>query len=159
MKKIISAILIFFLLFSCCLAEEDEEDIWISKELHVIANLLNGRAKPSKKSTVEARFDKYDTVEATGEWSNNHEWVEVMGGESGTVWCSIQYVSEIYEPVIYENRGRQRIKIRKKPIDGRVVAYLYGGKTIKITQIVNGWGKSKKGWIDMSYLVEGDPEE
>lgn len=152
MKKLI-CILFALLLCSSCLAEDYEED-FTSKKLYVTANLLNGRATPSKKAKIEARFDKYDCVEATGEWSKNHEWVEVYGGETETVWVSIKYVTEITDPVVFENRGKEKVKIRKKPFDGKVIAYLKGGKTIEISQIVNGWGKCRSGWIDMSYLVE-----
>ena len=154
MKKLIC--LLFAVLFLCsyAFADDEEEELLISKELYVTANLLNGRQSPSKKASVEAIFDRNDCLEATGEWSKNHEWVEVYGGETGTVWCSIKYLSEIREPVTYENRGKAKIKIRKKPFDGKVISYLRGGRTIEILQIVNGWGRCKLGWIDMSYLVE-----
>lgn len=153
MKKLIALLISIILLCSFAFAEEIEED-WTSKKLYVTATLLNGRATPSKKATVEARFDKYDIVKATGEWSKNHEWVEVCGGETGTVWCAVKYLSEITQPVIYRNMSQSKIKIRKKPFNGTVVKYLKPNKTIEILQIVNGWGRSKSGWIDISYLVE-----
>ena len=154
MKKLISLIVAFTLLCTFAVAEEEEDEIYVSEKLYVTATLLNGRATPSKRGSIEARFDKYDSVVPTGEWSTNYEWVEVYGGETGVVWCSIKYLTEIFEPVRYFNRSKGKVKIRKKPFIGKVISYLKPGKTVEITQIVNGWGKCKRGWIDMSYLEE-----
>jgi len=156
MKKfiLILAVLLFVL---PCFAEEEYPDA--SEKLYVTAKLLNGRAQPSKKSTVEAFFDKGDTVIPTGRWSTNYEWVEICGGETGTVWCHIKYLSEIVEEKYYINPEiKSKVKIRRHPVNGKVVDYLKGGKKVKITRIVNGWGRCSKGWIDMDYLEEYDDE-
>ena len=123
-------------------------------DLQVTASVLNGRAWPRKSAKVEAFWDDGDWVESTGKWSNDHQWVEIYGGEDGTVWCSIRYLTERPMPFKVQNEGRKSVKIRKTPVDGKVVGYLKSGQTTTITQVVLGWGKCKSGWIDIGYLVE-----
>lgn len=120
----------------------------------VIASQLNGRAWPTTKSRQEAFFDYGDMVEATGKWSEDKKWVEIKGGEGGTVWCMAKYLTERTDSFVASNEGRKAVKIRKSPVDGKVVGYLKGGKTVKISQVILGWGKCKTGWIDLSYLCE-----
>ena len=119
----------------------------------VTATLLNGRANPTKKSTIEARFDKNDILQTTGEWSDNYHWIEVVGGETGTVWVFIDYITED-EPFSAINKDYKRVKIRSSPVDGRVVGYLNKDCEVEIEQTVFGWGKCKKGWIDLYFLEE-----
>lgn len=114
------------------------------------ANLLNGRAKPSKRAKIEARFDRGDEVIATGQWSDDRKWVEVYGGETGVVWCDARYLTETVDEIVVCNLGYNKIKIRKRPIDGRVTGYLYKGRELHIDRIVLGWGHCKKGWIDLN---------
>lgn len=152
MKRLLIFLLAVIMILPCFAEEEQEED-YTSPYLYVTANLLNGRRNPSKRSQVETIFDKGDALTPTGEWSKDHKWVEIYGGESGIVWCNIKYLNEIKEPEIYTNRGKQKVKIRKRPFDGKVISYLKGGRSIEVTQIVNGWGKTRRGWIDLSYLV------
>ena len=147
MRKGLYLLIVLLFLFSAAGAEEH---IF----LKVTATQLNGRARPSKKAKVEAFWDYWDTVEATGEWSYDREWIEIKGGEGGTVWCNIRYLTEIFEPVKMKNADYPSIKIRKKPEKGGVVGYLKKNRTVEITQVVLGWGKCKKGWIDMSLLTE-----
>lgn len=115
--------------------------------------LLNGRAAPRKKASIEAFFDFGDILVPTGYWSKDHKWVEVAGGETGTVWVYIQYVSErSHYKVTNENNGT--IKIRKWPVVGKVTGYVKHGQTIDIEQKVLNWGKTKHGWVDLDYFVE-----
>lgn len=148
MKKLILILVSLFIFASAC--AEDYND------LYVTATKLNGRYKPSKRTAIEACFDYGDALKPTGNWSKDYKWVEVYGGESGSVWCSIQYVTEITEPKTYINPDRTKIKIRKSPVKGTVVAYLKYNRKVEITQVVQGWGKCNKGWIDLSYLEEYD---
>lgn len=118
----------------------------------VTATMLNGRAKPTTKSTIEAFFDRGDLVEPTGKWSDDRQWVEVVAGETGTVWCAAGYLTECPEPVYFINDYGASVKIRRSPVDGKVVGYLKPDETLLITQVVLGWGKSDKGWINIGYL-------
>ncbi len=124
-------------------------------KLFVTASQLNGRARPSKKATVEASFFKGDELKALG-WSRDQKWVEVEGGETGTVWVWWEYVDEQEEDIsVWWNGYGSRVRIRKTP-EGRVCGYLKKDAEIEITQVVLGWGKSNRGWIDLSYLTKED---
>ena len=121
----------------------------------VTAKLLNGRMTPDKGSAKTAFFDKGDTIELTGRWSNDHEWVEVIAGEAGNCWVSKSYVTERTESFMVYNRDYNKIKIRKKPSDkSKVSGYLRKGRGIEITKVLLGWGKCKLGWIDLYYVEE-----
>lgn len=146
MKRLI-VLLLLLATFSSGLAED-------KVLLRVTATQLNGRARPSTKSKVEAFWDYWDYVEATGKWSNDKEWIEVKGGECGTVWCSAKYLTEISDPIKAKNTDYKSIKIRSRPENGKVIGYLKKNKTVTITQVVLGWGKCRKGWIDMNLLTE-----
>lgn len=122
-------------------------------KMYVIASQLNGRAFPTKKAQVEARFDYGEIITATGNWSDDMKWVEIKAGENGTCWCKADYLTERLHTFTVENEHDSRIKIRKIP-NGKVKAYLGAGKKTKITQVVLGWGKCSKGWVDLSYLIE-----
>ena len=128
-----------------------------STKLYVTANLLNGRANPRKTATIEARFDHGDDLEPTGDWSDDHHWIEVRGGETLTVWVYIDYVTERKTEFKAKNTKFKKVKIRSRPIDGKLQGYLKKGKTVTITRVVLGWGRCSKGWIDMSYLEEVEP--
>ena len=107
---------------------------------------------------MEAIYDFGDRLEPTGEWSYDRQWVEVVGGESGTVWVNAKYVSEEWGVFIYRNTENGRVKIRKKPVDGKVVGYLGRNRTVEIDRVVLGWGHCKRGWIDMGYLEKEEGE-
>lgn len=123
-------------------------------DMYVTAKLLNGRATPSKKGTKEALFDKGDKVQATGEWSKDHHWVEIIGGETGTVWCDIRYLTERKGAFMVRNNGSTPVKIRKNPFNGKLTGYLKKGKAVVIEQVVLGWGRCEKGWINLYYVDE-----
>ena len=137
---------------------EDEEHIE-PVYLTVIASQLNCRAFPTTKSHKEAFFDYGDVIEATGKWSEDYKWIEVVAGEGGSAWCMAKYLTERTDSFIASNEGRKSVRIRKSPVDGRVMGYLRPEKTVKITQVVLGWGKCKKGWIDLGYLCEVEEKE
>lgn len=122
--------------------------------MFVTANRLNGRATPRKKGRIEALFDQGDDLLATGEWSEDHNWIEVVGGETGCVWVSINYVTERKYSFEAKNLEHKTVKIRSRPFDGRVTGYIRKGRKVEITQVVLGWGKTKKGWVDLFYLEE-----
>lgn len=105
---------------------------------------------------METQFDCGFDLEATGEWSNDRRWVEVYGGECGTVWCDIRYVTERPEEFMVCNIDYPKIKIRKTPVDGKVIGYLKKDKEVYIDRVVLGWGHCKQGWIDLSLVYEED---
>ena len=121
---------------------------------YVQADLLNGRAEPTKSSGIESFFDYGDIIEATGKWSDDYRWVEVYGGEPGSVWVKISYVSERKGHCLFKNEDYNKVKIRKRPVQGKVIGYIKRGQSIDISQVVLGWGKCDKGWVDLSFLNE-----
>lgn len=122
--------------------------------MYVTASLLNGRATPSKKATVEARFDRGDDVETLG-WSKNHHWIEVIGGETGTVWVWWEYLTERTDEFYVWNNYGSKVKIRSEPF-GRVIGYLKNDGELIIDRVIFGWGHSKQGWVNLEYLTEED---
>lgn len=150
---ILAVVWIYNIITDVGLAEVEGEPVTV----YVTANRLNGRAAPKKKSHVEAMFDYGDKLSATGKWSRDHKWIEVEGGEGGTVWVDIRYVSEIKQPAVIMT-DVTKVKIRKTPFDGRVSGYLKHGKELEVDQVVLGWAHCDKGWIDLGYcyFVEED---
>ena len=142
------ALWILLLLYTAPIKAEEIEPT----DFYVTASLLNGRAKPSKKSSIEARFDYGDSITAI-DWSNNHHWIEVNGGETGTVWVWWEYVTERTDEFTATNNNSYKVKIRQEP-GGRLVGYLKPGKTVEIDRVIFGWGHCSKGWIDLDYLTE-----
>lgn len=122
--------------------------------LYVTANQLNGRASPSKAGLPEMLYDNGDILYATGRWSSDHMWVEVLGGENPTVWVNIKYVTGRKDAFAVTPQYYGKFKIRNKPVDGRVVGYVRDDQTIQINQVVLGWGKCKKGWVDLDNFIE-----
>ena len=104
---------------------------------------------------VVAFFDRGDILEATGEWSDDHEWVEVTGGEAGTCWVHRKYITERIEPFKVINKRYKTVKIRKKPSEkGKLTGYLNKGRSIEVVQVLMGWGRTRLGWIDLYFVDE-----
>lgn len=142
------------LLADVLIRSAEAEDIEYA-DLYVTADVLNGREWPTKKAQVGAIYDYGDTLKPTGRWKD--EWVEVEGGESGTVWVHYKYVSERILPFEVKNENNGKIKVRSKPGGkGTVRGYVKRGKTIEIDQVVLGWGHFSKGWVDLEYFIEED---
>ena len=157
-RFIIEAVLVGLIAFAVITALHDvgmAEDAEY-QPLYVVADVLNGRAHPTKKAPVEAVFDYGDQLIPTGKISKDRKWVEVAGGESGTVWVSIQYVSERFTEFTVINENNGKIKIRSKPVDGKIKGYVKRGKEIEIDRVVLGWGHCSKGWVDLEYFIEED---
>lgn len=151
---IVMTVVIFIAILTMPSSGKSED--WLeTTDLYVTAKLLNGRCRPSKKAKVESLFDRGDRLEAY-DWSKNHHWIEVKGGESGTVWVWYEYVTEQTEDYsVWINDYGSKIKIRKEPF-GKVIGYLDKGKELVITQVLLGWGKCDRGWIELRYLTEED---
>lgn len=140
MKKIVSIFLSSLIISTSASAET----------LYVTATKLNGRAKPTKNSTVEMRLERGDAVEPL-RFQNG--WVEVVGGEFGTAWLSMDYLSEIKEPKKFQNISGGRVKVRKSP-EGKHVDWIKTGKVVTVERIISGWGYTSRGWIDLQYFEE-----
>ena len=151
MKRILVVVLAALFIFASFAMSEE---IYDTVEMTVTARLLNGRDRPSKKGIIEAVFDRGDTVKAY-DWSENHHWIEVEGGESGSVWVWWSYLTERTDEFAVWNNWGAKVKIRKEPY-GRVIGYLEKDKETFIDQVVLGWGHCPKGWIDLKYLTEED---
>lgn len=107
---------------------------------------LNGRAEPDKHSEATMRLYSGDELEFV---STNGNWIEVVGGETGTSYVDSRYVSETFEPYSATNNSGGRVKIRES-IDGKVVGYVKAEKTVTISRTINGWGYIGKGWVLLS---------
>lgn len=122
-----------------------------AETLFVITNgdHLNGRARPDKSSDVEARFSNGEEVEAV---SIENGWVEVIGGETGTVWCKAEYLSSDNETsVIYRNVSGGRVFIRDEP-SGKKTGSVKAKRKITVTRHIGGWGYMGSGWVDLSFF-------
>lgn len=144
--RALSIALSFAMLCSVSIAEKPVN-------LTVQVRLLNGRSAPRKTASVEARFDYGDILEPTGEWSGDYKWIEVNGGETGTVWVYISYISERTHYTV-TNEKHRKVKIRRSPVNGKIVGYVKKGQSIDIEQKIGNWGKTKKGWVDLDYFFE-----
>lgn len=122
--------------------------------LTVTGSNLNCRMAANKHSYVVTELEKGQEIPSTGRWSKNHRWVEIDHPEFGRLWCSYEFLTERTDSFSVETLWDEPIKIRKQPVNGRVTGYLRKGKTIEITQVILGWGKCAKGWIDLEYCIE-----
>ena len=152
MKKFLVYVLVLLSLFSFAYANEETEESGL--KFYVIADSLNARMAPRKKSVVQTVLENGTVVTATGRWSKDHKWVEIDHSEFGLLWCSYKYVTERTDSFLIETLWDSPIKIRKEPISGRVTGYLKKGKTMEIYQVVLGWGRCSAGWIDLDYCIE-----
>ena len=132
-------------------AEEADESRVI---FTVTGSNLNTRMSANKSSYAMTELDKGQEIAGTGRWSKDKKWVEIDHPECGRLWCSYQFLTERTEPFLVETLWDEPIKIRKAPFNGKVKGYLKKGQTLEITQVVLGWGKCSKGWIDLEYCIE-----
>ena len=151
---LLSVIVFLFIVFIWVVIPTKSEDAVDTTEMFVTASLLNGRAKPNKNSSVEAKFDHGDEVTAF-DWSPDHHWIEIKGGETGTVWVWWEYLTERTDEFLVWNNWGTKIKIRSAPY-GRVIGYLKRDGELWIDKVVLGWGHSNRGWIELKYLTEED---
>lgn len=120
--------------------------------LYCTASTLNGRAEPSKKARVEAQFSYGDEMEVVGYTDN---WIEVVGGETGTVFVSAKYCASSLEKVKYQNTSGGRVIIRESPEGKKKNDWIKANKKVTISAEVDGWGYiADRGWIDLSYFNE-----
>lgn len=112
-------------------------------------SFLSGRAEPTKHSERTMRLYKGDEVEVVK--VRNDGWIEIVGGETGTSFVDARYVSETLESFKATNVSGGRVKVREC-INGKVVNYVKKGATVTISQTIFGWGRTKKGWVNLGYF-------
>lgn len=157
MKKIVClivALVCFFLCFTTDCAFGEEEDEICYNYLYVMSDSLRGRIRPGKKYHTVVEFDYGTPLTPTGRWSKDHQWLEIVSAENDLVWCSINYLTERKEVIHVFSLNDQRIAIRKCPGYGKVTGYVCKGQILEITQVIMGYGRCDKGWIDLSYFIE-----
>lgn len=121
----------------------------MAQSVTVLASELNGRDRPDMEGIIEARFFEGEALEAV---SLSGNWVEVEGGETGTVWCSADYLTE-REPFEATNTSGGRVHIRETP-DGKHIGYVGRGKSVTIERCVFGWGYMGTGWVALKHFSE-----
>jgi len=134
-------------------AEEDEEEPEYAP-LYVMTKSLNGRSRPGKKYPTIVEFEMWTPLQTTGRMSRDHQWIEIRSTEGDVVWCNVNYLSERTDLFYIYTLNRQPIKIRKNPGCGKVTGYAKKEQRLEITQVVMGYGKCSKGWVDLSYFIE-----
>lgn len=149
---VIFAVALFLSNFAYSEGIYDEE--FVDVPMYVVADELNLRTGPNKHSYAVAMAMDGDILHTAGEWSDNYRWIKVFHSEYGWLWCNYKYVTERTDEFYVETLWDTPIKIRNEAVTGRVTGYLRKGKQLKITQVVLGWGKSRQGWIDLSYCIE-----
>lgn len=142
---VISVIVVLLIVFSVgvACAEEDILYVCVNKDSY-----LNGRARPSTSAEITMKLYNGDTVEVVG---SHGEWIEIIGGESGTSFVKAKYISETLDPYTITNISGGRVRIRSC-IDGETVGYVKAGKSVKVTRTMLGWGYIGSGWVDLEYF-------
>ena len=116
---------------------------------------LNGRAAPNRHAQVEMRLQNGETVESL---SVSGGWVEILGGETGSVWCKAEYLSSTQESRFYRNNSGGRVFVRDS-IQGKKTGSVSANKVVSITRTINGWGFTGSGWVDLSFFKEKSNQE
>ncbi len=145
---LVSALLFALPLFHLAMADEAQ-----STPMYVtgVKSWLNGRAKPDRDSDVEARFTvgtEVDVYEVSGQWA------KVAGGETGYVWCSVEYLTSNppdSNPQTYTVRSNGRVRVRETP-DGDLVRWLEDDDTVQVQCWFDGWAYIGDGYIQQKYL-------
>lgn len=144
MRKIIIFVLLFLtIIINNAMAE--------STTLVVTVDELNGRAEPTTKSSVEMRLYKDDEVTFV---SYTDGWVEIIGGETGTVFCKAEYLSEKNANLgTYKNISGGRVHVRDS-IEGKRINSIAANKNIEVSSIILNWGYIGNGWVDLQYFEQ-----
>lgn len=97
-------------------------------------------------SDVEARFQCGDEVIV---YEVSSQWAKVAGGETGYVWCSVDYLSSNppdSDPQTYAVHSNGRVRVRETP-DGDLVRWLQDGDTVQVQSWFNGWAYIGDGYV------------
>lgn len=152
MKKLIAVLsaLCILLTASTAFGEEPEEDYGL---LYVMCKDFQGRIRPGKKFEALVSFDMWTPLKPTGRMSDDCLWVEVKTAESELVWCNINYLTETRDLLRVYTLWDEGVKIRSKPGGGKVTGTARKEQVLDITQVVMGYGRCSKGWVDMEYFI------
>jgi hypothetical protein len=116
-----------------------------------VNDFLSGRAEPDKDSFLECKFYPGDEMIPTGDAKDGY--IEVIGGETGTVWVNEKYVISSKTGTVKSNG---RVNVRSEPdSNSSHVKWVYDGDTIEIYTESSGWIKTDGGWINGNF-VEAD---
>ncbi len=126
-----------------------------STPVYVSASELNGRAEAGMEARVEASFFLGDELEALG-FQNG--WVEVIGGETGTVWCKAEHLTEYAVNDTYKNTSGGRVFIHRELGDDSKNARhaVENGRRVTITRVLFGYGYMGSGLVDLGYFERED---
>ena len=154
--KLIIYIIVTVIIVSCTLFVLS--DLGLAEEqldkLYIMSKSLNGRIRPGKKYHAVVTFEYGIPLTPTGRWSRDHQWVEIETAENDLVWCNVNYLTERREVIHVYTLNDQKIAIRKSPGYGKVTGYAKKEQVLEITQVVMGYGRCSKGWVDLSYFIE-----
>lgn len=158
LRKMFAILVIFLIGFFCFMvmsfADEEESDEKNQPVLYVMVDNLFARMRPKKKAYPITSYDFGDVVNPTGRMSEDNMWVEITTGESDLAWCCVDFLTERLDVFHVFSLNDQSIKIRSKPGKGKVTGYAKKGQVLEITQVVMGYGRCSKGWVDLSYFIE-----
>lgn len=135
-----------FLLFALASGAEAET-------LYVVTrgDPLNGRARPECGARIEARFEPGEALEPL---SYRNGWVEVVGGETGTVWCSQKYLSSVPQAVKYRNASGGRVFVRDDIRGAKTGLAVPANTVVTVRRQMDGWGYIGSGWVNLEYFEE-----
>lgn len=114
---------------------------------------LNGRSRPHPHASVEMHIPNGDSVQAV---SRVEGWVEVVGGETGTVWCAQQYLSSSKEAAKYRNTSGGRVFVRDDVQGAKNGLAVSNNKVVTVQRQLSGWGFIGTGWVDLQYFSKED---
>lgn len=147
MKKatVILCVLCVLMAAASALAEENT--------LYVMCKDLQGRIRPGKRYEALVSFDMWTPLNPTGRISDDWQWVEVRTAEGDLVWCNINYLTETRNMLRVYTLWDEGVKIRSKPGGGKVTGIARKEQVLDITQVVMGYGRCSKGWVEMDYFI------
>lgn len=149
MKKLIALFCVLCVLMSVSFAMCDEE----YPVLYAMSKSLQGRIRPGKKYEALVSFDMWTQLYPTGRVSEDRMWIEVRSTEGDLVWCNVNYLTETMNVLHVYTLWEDGVKIRSRPGGGKVTGTAKREQVLEITQVVMGYGKCSKGWIDMEYFI------
>lgn len=147
MKKVTAILCVLCVLMTAVSALTEENP------LYVMCKDLQGRIRPGKRYEALVSFDMWTPLNPTGRISDDRQWVEVRTAEGDLVWCNINYLTETRNMLRIYTLWDEGVKIRSKPGGGKVTGIARKEQVLDITQVVMGYGRCSKGWVEMDYFI------
>lgn len=148
MKKVTTILCVLCVLMAAVSALAEE-----NPTLYVMCKDLQGRIRPGKRYEALVSFDMWTPLNPTGRISDDRQWVEVRTAEGDLVWCNINYLTETRNMLRIYTLWDEGVKIRSKPGGGKVTGIARKEQVLDITQVVMGYGRCSKGWVEMDYFI------